>query len=181
MPSAVLTRQPESENGHSTSQRLRFSRGSRLLKHSSFEDVYKNGRRHFSGSMTIFYILRSANQDTVNRETGQACDPGQVGFTVGRVLGGSVERNRIKRRVREAVRLNLAELNQALADRDLVAEIVINPKKSAIKAESSVLEAEVLRAFEVIAAAKQMGPAKNSREKSLPSTGPRRLGTRVKK
>jgi ribonuclease P protein component len=138
--------EPSSPN---STPRLRFARSSRLLKHSSFERIYKDGRRHFSPSMTFFYTLRT---------TLGASDPmtphAQVGFTVGRVLGGSVERNRIRRRVRDAVRLNLPALNQALAQRELAAEIVINPKKSAIKAEHTVLRSEVARAFNVIAAAK---------------------------
>src|SRR5436309_343906 len=128
-------------------QRLRFSRGSRLLKHPSFEAVYKNGRRHFSSSMTFFYVLRSEDRAPSSR-----LERAQVGFTVGRPLGGAVERNRIKRRVRDAVRLNLPVLNRTLAQRSLAAEIVINPKKSAM--HSTTLKDEVVRAFETIASAK---------------------------
>ena len=130
-------------------RRLRFSRGSRLLKHPSFEAVYRNGRRHFSSSMTFFYILRSEDRGPNSSRTERA----QVGFTVGRPLGGAVERNRIKRRVRDAVRLNLPVLNQALAQHSLAAEIVINPKKSAM--HSTTLKDEVIRAFEAIASAKE--------------------------
>lgn len=128
-------------------RRLRFSRVSRLLKHPSFEAVYKNGRRHFSSSMTFFYVLRP------ERGSSSGSERAQVGFTVGRPLGGAVERNRIKRRVRDAVRLNLPALNQALDRRSLTAEIVINPKKSAMK--STTLRDEVVRAFEAIADAKE--------------------------
>jgi ribonuclease P protein component len=129
-------------------RRLRFSRGSRLLKNPSFEAVYKNGRRQFSSSMTFFYFLRPEDQ-----AAGRRAERARVGFTVGRPLGGAVERNRIKRRVRDAVRLNLPALNQALAQRALLAEIVINPKKSAMN--SKTLKEEVARAFEVIASAKE--------------------------
>src|SRR5947209_15204425 len=130
-------------------RRLRFSRGSRLLKHPSFEAVYKNGRRHFSSSMTFFYVLRSKDRGRGSSRAEHA----QVGFTVGRPLGGAVERNRIKRRVRDAVRLSLPVLNLALAKRSLTAEIVINPKKSAM--HSITLKEEVVRAFEAIASAKE--------------------------
>ena len=129
--------------------RARFSRGSRLLKHPSFEAVYKNGRRHFSNSMTFFYVLRSEDRVAGSGRAERA----QVGFTVGRPLGGAVERNRIKRRVRDAVRLNLSPLNRALASRSLAAEIVINPKKSAM--HSATLKDEVMRAFEAIASGKE--------------------------
>ena len=97
--------------------------------------------------MTFFYVLRAV--------AGLAHKSGaQIGFTVGRVLGGSVERNRIRRRVRDAVRLNLPRLNRALSERGLSAEIVINPKKSALKTKAADLRLEVERAFEVIAANK---------------------------
>src|SRR5262249_21337346 len=61
-----------------------------------------------------------------------------------RVLGGAVERNRIKRRVREAVRLERAKLTA-------IVDVVINPKKSAMTVEFEVLREEVARAFGVIA------------------------------
>jgi len=67
----------------------------------------------------------------------------RVGFTVGRTLGGAVERNRMKRRLREAVRL-ARPLTGANVD------IVINPKKSLLVTEFSTLLGEVARAFDVI-------------------------------
>ena len=115
-----------------------FPRSARLLKHSDFERVYKQGRRHFSSHMTVFYLRQ-----------GEAPSPEQsarVGFTVGRVLGGAVERNRIKRRLREAVRLRRAVLKSAGA-----VDVVINPKKSVLTLEFSVVLEEVGRALDVIA------------------------------
>jgi ribonuclease P protein component len=103
----------------------------RLLRHADFERVYKEGRRHFSAHMTVFYLRRA--------QAGGL----RVGFTVGRVLGGAVERNRIKRRLREAVRLRPAT-SPAPAD------VVINPKKSVMKMDFAELLGEVGQAFAVI-------------------------------
>lgn len=108
-----------------------FPRAARLLKHSDFERVYKQGRRHFSSHMTLFYLP-------------QAEGGARVGFTVGRVLGGAVQRNRIRRRLREAVRLRRALLKGAV-------HVVINPKKSVLTVEFPVVLEEVSRAFAVIA------------------------------
>lgn len=119
----------------------RFPKSAKLLRHADFQRVYKQGRRHFAAHMTVFY-LRRGNQDEGKDALGAGP---RVGFTVGRVLGGAVQRNRIKRRLREAVRHNLA----ALA---LPVDVVINPKKSALVAEFTLLNNEVARAFEVIAA-----------------------------
>jgi ribonuclease P protein component len=106
-------------------------RSGRLLRHADFERVYKQGRRHFAAHMTVFY-LRRADGDGM-----------RVGFTVGRVLGGAVERNRMKRRLRESVRLSRPANGPAV-------DVVINPKKSVRTAEFAVLLSEVSRAFEVI-------------------------------
>jgi len=111
-----------------------FPRRRKLLKHADFQRVYKNGKRHFGGHLTFFY-LPCRDQS--------AGDGPHVGLTVGRVLGGAVERNRIRRRVREAVRLHLGELSIPM-------DVVINPKKSAGTVEFALLEAEVVRAFQVI-------------------------------
>jgi ribonuclease P protein component len=112
-------------------------RAGRLLKHADFERVYKQGRRHFSPHMTVFY--RAQDGDALQRSA-------RVGFTVGRVLGGAVERNRIKRRLREAVRLRRATLQSAV-------DIVINPKKSVLTLEFALVLEEVGRAFDAIAKA----------------------------
>jgi len=121
------------------SNRGRFPRSARLLRHADFERVYKDGRRHFSASMTVFYSPRA--QDAVT----QKAEPQglRVGFTVGRVLGDAVQRNRMKRRLREAIRMSLP-LGGVLVD------VVINPKKSLLKIEFAEVLAEVRRAFDVI-------------------------------
>ncbi|MCU1283872.1 MAG: ribonuclease protein component [Acidobacteriales bacterium] len=125
-----------------------FPKSSRLLKHSTFQNVYEVGRRHFSTSMTFFFLLSD------NSGASDSASRAHVGLTVGRALGGAVDRNRIKRRVRDVVRHQLGSLNAKLAERNLAAEIVINPKKAALTADVAVLRAEVERGFAVIAAAK---------------------------
>jgi len=111
-------------------QREGFPRSARLLRHADLEQVYKRGKRHFSALMTVFFLARE--QDGGMR----------VGFTVGKVLGGAVVRNRMKRRLREAVRLE--------GFRPMAVDVVINPKKSLLDAEFLLVRKEVGRAFQVI-------------------------------
>jgi ribonuclease P protein component len=116
-----------------------FPRSSRLLRHADFERVYKQGRRHFSASMTVFYFDRQA--------AGSAKVPAisglRVGFTVGRALGGAVQRNRMKRRLREAVRLTRPFPGPGV-------DVVINPKKVLLTISFDALLNEVRQAFVVI-------------------------------
>jgi ribonuclease P protein component len=154
---ALCSCAPEPEQGasgpHAGTKPRRFRKPAKLLRHADFQRVYKNGRRLFSTHMTVFYLRReetAAEQDQPGRGRPGYTSPGsnnqtgpRVGLTVGRVLGGAVERNRIKRRLREAVRNNLSALAIAV-------DVVINPKKSALTAEFSLLKDEVTRAFEVI-------------------------------
>lgn len=111
-------------------KRSKFPRSVRLLRHADFEQVYKQGRRHFAAHMTVFYLPR------------QKAEGVRVGFTVGKVLGGAVVRNRMKRRLREAVRLH-GTMPGAM-------DVVINPKKSLLAAEFVEVQRELRRAFEVI-------------------------------
>ncbi len=112
-------------------KRARFAASMRLLRHADFERVYKQGRRHFAAHMTVFYL---------RREQGEGL---RIGFTVGRVLGGAVDRNRMKRRLRESVRLHWPAVS-------LPVDVVVNPKKSVLKLEFAELGDEIGRAFEVI-------------------------------
>jgi ribonuclease P protein component len=123
----------------------RFPRTARLLRHADFERVYKQGRRHFSASLTVFYFPRPEAQTRV-AGTAPSLRPTtglRVGFTVGRALGGAVQRNRMKRRLREAVRMSLPRTGVA-------ADVVINPKKSLLTTEFAAILNEVTRAFAVI-------------------------------
>lgn len=130
-----------------------FPRSARLLRHADFERVYKQGRRHFSASMTVFYLAR-AEAPTGDAKT--AVGPGlRIGFTVGRALGGAVERNRMKRRLREAVRLTRPVTGAS-------ADVVINPKKGLLTVDFAEVLNEVGRAFVVI---EQKLAGKAAREK----------------
>jgi len=64
----------------------------------------------------------------------------RIGFTTPRALGKAVARNRIRRRVREAVRLHLAQLSPEWS-------IVFNPRRKAMDAPFPELEREVERLF----------------------------------
>jgi len=136
-----------------------FPRSARLLRHADFERVYKLGRRHFSASMTVFYWPRPEDGGA-GAKAGAVKSPVaaglRIGFTVGRALGGAVQRNRMKRRLREAVRLTRPS---AAAN----ADVVINPKKSLLTVDFSVVVSEVRRAFEVI---EQKMAGKMTREKA---------------
>ncbi|MGA9355496.1 MAG: ribonuclease P protein component [Terriglobales bacterium] len=137
-----------SENGRAKPG-AEFPPGARLLKHSDFERVYKQGRRHFSPHMTVFYLPQAdaLQHSEVNKEAKKEVtkdvQTARVGFTVGRVLGGAVQRNRIRRRLREAVRLRRSTFKPLV-------DIVINPKKSILTLEFTTVLEEVGRAFDVI-------------------------------
>jgi ribonuclease P protein component len=87
--------------------------------------------------MTVFFLARPQGKGL------------RVGFTVGRMLGGAVARNRIKRRLREAVRL-------ARPSDRIPVDVVINPKKAVVTADFVELQNEVRGAFAVIGNALQM-------------------------
>lgn len=113
-------------------------RSIRLRKHADFERVYRASRRHSSASMTYFFRLRDA---------GEPAGPEpRIGFTTGRVLGGAVVRNRIRRRMREAVRMHASELPQRI-------DVVLHPRKVVLEMDFTHLEREVSRVFAAIAAA----------------------------
>lgn len=147
---------------HSAPTGSPFPRTAKLLQHALFDQVYQRGQRHFSGLMTVFFLARNQQGEvTSNRQRPQTAGP-RVGFTVGRVLGPSVERNRIRRRMREAVRLNLTRLTRPV-------DVVINPKKVVLKAEFPKLVEEVERAFTAIE--KKTSPRTNAEQHGSARTG----------
>ena len=134
-----------------------FPRSARLLRHADFERVYKQGRRHFSASMTVFYWQRAEAAEAQAAAKSPVASGLRIGFTVSRALGGAVQRNRMKRRLREAVRLTRPLTGPS-------ADVVINPKKTLLTADFAAVVSEVSRAFVVIeeklAGKAAAGPAK---------------------
>ena len=91
--------------------------------------MYDTGTRH-AGPFFAAFCVREA----------EAGGP-HIGFTVPRALGNSVVRNRIRRRVREAVRAQLDRLNPQWS-------IVINPRRKAFDAPMPEILREVERLFQ---------------------------------
>ena len=91
--------------------------------------MYDNGAK-FSGPLFSAFCLRNNGDKGI-----------RVGFTCPRALGGAVVRNRIKRRVREAVRGRLELAGAGW-------EIVINPRLRAMTAPFLQLEREVEKLFQ---------------------------------
>jgi len=105
-----------------------FPKRVRLLRSQDFRRIYNEGTR-FTGPFFAAFCL----------EEPAGSGP-RVGFTVPRALGKAVVRNRIRRRVREAVRFHLNELSPRWS-------IVINPRRKAMEAPLPELEREVERLF----------------------------------
>jgi ribonuclease P protein component len=74
----------------------------RLSRSGEFERVYREGSSHASRHLVVYAFPRSADDDT---------DP-RLGVSVGRKLGGAVERNRMKRLLREAFWSNSEALRE---------------------------------------------------------------------
>ena len=126
----------------------KFPKSRRLLKHADFQRVYQSGRRQFTGNMTVFFLRRSAGPEA----TPTGASP-RVGFTVGKVLGDSVQRNRIKRRMRNAVRLSAQACDGPV-------DVVFNPRKSVSNLPFADLVSEVTRALRLAAQRARIGEQK---------------------
>jgi ribonuclease P protein component len=98
-----------------------------LLRSSEFRQVYDRGTRHTCACFAAFFLA--------NGGLGR-----KVGFTTPRALGTAVLRNRIRRRIREAVRLELEFLSPEWS-------IVFNPRRRSLDCPFPELRAEVNRLF----------------------------------
>lgn len=116
----------------------------RLRKHADYQRVYKASRKQFAKQMTYFFTVRP------RLGPDNAANAARVGLTVGKVMGKAVDRNRIKRRMREAVRKNLSIL-------DTPVDVILHPRRSVIDLDFAILDREVAQVFRAIekAAGKQ--------------------------
>jgi ribonuclease P protein component len=71
----------------------------RITDRRSFEELRRRGRRVRRGPLTLTWLPPDAG----------AATPPQAGFAIGRATGGAVVRNRVRRRLRAALRQLLVE------------------------------------------------------------------------
>ena len=100
-------------------------RDCRLLKTAAYDAVYREGKRRSGREFTIFL-----------RPNG--FDRSRFGWSLKKAMGGAVLRNRIRRRLREIVRLHRQEILPGW-------DIVIHPRSSAAKAQFAALAADLLK------------------------------------
>jgi ribonuclease P protein component len=93
--------------------------------------VYDQGTRVSGPLFAAFCLARPDHHGSSAR----------LGLTVPRAIGGSVDRNRIKRRLREAFRKHRAELDPRW-------DIVLNPRRTALAAPFADLERALRKVIE---------------------------------
>ncbi len=112
----------------------------RLRKHADYQRVYNSSRKQFAKQMSYFFSLRpEMGKDGRRLRVADPLSP-RVGLTVGKVMGKAVDRNRIKRRMREAIRRNLALLPASV-------DVILHPRRSVMELEFAVLVREVAGVF----------------------------------
>ena len=104
-----------------------FPKTYRLLRRNEFRRVYQEGRRRGAPLCTVFFRSNGLGET-------------RLGLTVPVAVGNSVLRNRVKRRVREAFRLNRGSIPPGW-------DIVVNPRREVAEAPFKTLESELMRLF----------------------------------
>jgi len=113
----------------------------RLRKHADYQRVYAGSRKQFSKQMAFFYSIRPEGRRSDTEGP-------RIGLTVGKVLGNAVERNRIKRRLRECVRRHAGTLTYPV-------DVILHPRRTALEMDTKKLDGEVAQIFRTIQSAIQ--------------------------
>lgn len=109
----------------SNAPELEFPRASRIVRRADFDAVYREGRKRTSREFTVF--LRA-----------NGLPSSRFGWSIKKALGTAVRRNRIRRRLREIVRLHRREIAAGW-------DVVIHPRSSAATADFEALAGELLK------------------------------------
>jgi len=116
---------------------LGFPKSARLLRRAEFLEVRAQGQGFVDGPLAASFRPREA-ADGRTAGSGIPAVAARVGFTVSSKVGGSVVRNLVKRRLREAVRHELAGLPAV--------DLVIVARASAAQATVPQMRAWIRRA-----------------------------------
>ena len=106
-----------------------------IKSNRDFQRVYKRGKRAWNSNFTIYY-LKNHRDET------------RFGITVTKKIGNAVERNRLKRRIKEIIRHHREIL-------PIGYDIIIIPKKNTNDLVFNQLEKSLLHVFSVAWKAKK--------------------------
>jgi ribonuclease P protein component len=107
--------------------------GLRLRKHADYQRAYAASRKRQSTSMSWFL----APQQPAYAGAPLPSSP-RVGLTAGKVMGKANERNRLKRRMKEALRRHTDLLPPGC-------DLILHPRRAVLTVDFTKLEAEVVR------------------------------------
>jgi ribonuclease P protein component len=138
------------------SGRRQTLKGARLRKHSDFQRAYAAARKRQSASMSWFLAEQP--------EADGAAPASRFGLTAGKVLGKAHERNRIKRRMREALRRHADLLPGGF-------DLILHPRRAVLTMEFAKLEGEIVRILKEANA--EAGRGAVAAEAKRPAAGPR--------
>jgi ribonuclease P protein component len=130
----------------------------RLCKHADYQIVYKAGRKQFGKQMAYFHAARPALGPNGSARRSATAGP-RIGLTVPKALGKAVDRNRIKRRMREAVRAALPLLSAPV-------DVILHPRRSVMDLDFVQLKREVATIFRSVQAAYERGNSERGAEKA---------------
>ena len=119
-------------------------KGLRLRKHADYQRAYAAARKRQSASMSWFLAVRPAEGEEAlagQMVLSRVGTLARVGLTAGKVLGKAHERNRIKRRMREALRRHVSLIPAGY-------DLILHPRRTVLTMEFAKLEAEVVRILE---------------------------------
>ena len=83
-----------------------FPKSARVLRRAEYVSIREEGKSFADGPLAASFCPREERPTRAGIPGGVA----RVGLTVSSKVGGAVERNRIKRKLREAIRLELGDL-----------------------------------------------------------------------
>jgi len=112
-------------------RRETFSRDDRLRKRREFEECYASGVRVSGRHLLLFLLQRTAPADAPPPPYRP-----RLGISVSKRVGGSVTRNRVRRRLREIFRRSRELFGSRAAD------VVLNARPSASEATFEELSQE---------------------------------------
>jgi len=107
--------------------------GARLRKHADYRRAYAAGHKRQSASMSWFLAPQVPAGTMAESPAGP-----RIGLTAGKVLGKAHERNRIKRRMKEALRRHLDLLPTGC-------DLILHPRRTVLTMDFKKLEAEIVR------------------------------------